>query len=263
MSYELSGIEWKLTSDQLKKKFLLFHDSQVLERNIWGNPIDSNINFELAIKATAYKIITIEFHEFFVTEFHRIRKALANHRIEDAPDKFSRYIQANYRGLLNLRNAKNDIKPTELKFNSPRFISMFKKIALHQINYDLQTLFAIPLQNTFEEEYRAEINPSPYVYAISKQADESSSNLNPGSTKLQWNGPVNVLVTFYYDIANKKMQDGEPFLKASPNEIADHIFNSFTDKTGNDFSKDTIRTILKPSRVDKRAPEHKKYKLPF
>jgi len=263
MGYELSDIEWKLNAEQLKKKFLLFHDSRVLKRNIWGNPIDSRNDLELAIKATAYQIITIDFHNFFIHELQRIRAALANHRIDDPPDKFSRYILTNFNGLLKLQDTENRTKPVQFNFNSPRFILLYEKITLRQINYDLQTLFVCPLISTFEEDYQSEILPHPYVHAISDKAPAYRQITNPGNPKLRWNNQINVLVTFYYDLANTKMPDGEPYLNATPHEIAEHIFNSFTDKSGNDFSKDTIRTILKPSRVDKRAPEHKKFKIPF
>ena len=263
MGYELSNIEWKLNPEQLNNKFLLFHDRQVLKRKLWKNPASSNNDIERVIKTTAYQIITLEFTHYFIKELHRIKTALANHKIDDHPDKFGRYIYTNYSGLLKLHNPENTIKPRRIKFNAPRFMLKYKKLTLSQINYDLQTQFVTPLRKTFEEDYQSDILPHPYVHTISNKPPAYRQITNPENPKLQWNNQVNVLVTIFYELANTKFFDGEPYLNATPNQITDFIFNNFTDKTGNDYSKDTIRTILKPSRVDKRAPEHKKYKFPF
>ncbi len=263
LNYELSNIEWKLYPKQLKKEFNRFHNDSVLESSILIKQLKKYNDFELAIKTTAYQIITLEFTRYFIKELHRIKTALANHKIDDHPDKFGRYIYTNYSGLLKLHNPENTIKPRRIKFNAPRFMLKYKKLTLSQINYDLQTQFVTPLRKTFEEDYQSEILPHPYVHIISNKPPAYRQITNPGNPKLQWNNQVNVLVTIFYELANTKFFDGEPYLNATPNQITDFIFNNFTDKTGNDYSKDTIRTILKPSRVDKRAPEHKKYKFPF
>ena len=263
MGYELSNIEWKLNPEQLNKKFLLFYDRQVLKRKLWKNPASSNKDIELAIKTTAYQIITIEFMRYFIKELHRIKTALANHKIDDHPDKFGRYIYTNYTGLLKLHNPENTIKPRRIKFNAPRFMLKYKKLTLSQINYDLQTQFVTPLRKTFEEDYQSEILPHPYVHTICDKPPAYRQITNPGKPKLLWNGQINELVTFYYDLVNTWKQDGEPYLNATPHEIADHIFNIYTDKNGNDINKDTILTILRPGKPDKRAPEHKKIKIKF
>ncbi len=263
MGYELSDIEWKLNTKQLNEKFLLFDDKQVLNRIIWKHPIDGQTNLELAIKTTAYQIITLEFTRFFIKELHRIKTALANHKIDDNPDKFGRYIFTNYSGLLKLHNPENAISPRKIKFNTPRFMLKYKKLTIKQINYDLQHFFVAPLKKTFDEDHQSVLLPHPYIHAISDKPPAYRQITNPGKPKLRWNRQINVLVTIFYDLLNTNYQDEGPILKATPKEVADHIFNNFTDGNGNDFSKETIRTILKPSRVDKRAPEHKKYKLPF
>ena len=261
MGYELSDIEWKLNAEQLKKKFLLFHDSQVLERYIWGNQTNRHKDVELAIKSTAYQIITVDFHDFFIQELHRIKTTLAAHRIDDHPDKFGRYIYTNYTGLLKLHDPENTTRPRRVKFNAPRFMLKYKKLTLIQINYDLQTRFVTPLKKTFEEDYQSEILPHPYVHAISERPATYRENTNPGN-KARWIGPVNKLATIFYELANTELHNGEPILKATPNVLAEIIINNFTDKTGNDISKDTIQTILRPGKSDKRSPDHKKYKIP-
>ena len=261
MGYELSDIEWKLNTEQLNKKLLLIRDNQVLNHITWKHPITGQTNLELAIKTTAYQIITLEFNRYFIKELHRIKSALASHKIDDHPDKFGRYIYTNYSGLLKLCNPNNTAKPKKVEFNSHRFMLKYEKLTLIQINYDLQTRFVTPLKKTFEENYQSEILPHPYVHAISERPATYRENTNPGN-KAQWIGPLNKLATIFYELANTELHNGEPILRATPNVLAELIINNFTDKTGNDISKDTIQTILRPGKSDKRSPDHKKYKIP-
>ena len=185
MGYELSDIEWKLNVEQLNKKFLLFHDSQVLERIFCENKTHINKDLELDVKSIAYQIIIVDFYNFFISELQRIQTALANHRIDNHPDRFGRYIYTNYTGLLKLHNPENTTRPRKVKFHSPRFMVKYKKVTLIQINYDLQTRFVTPLKRTFEEDYQSEILPHPYVHAISERPATYRENTNPGN-KAQW-----------------------------------------------------------------------------
>lgn len=82
------------------------------------------------------------------------------------------------------------------------------------------------------------------------------------ATKLQWRGQINVLIRIFYELHHDVIIDGKPILDASKNQIVDLLFENFINKSGDELSKDTILTGLNPSRHDKRAPEHKKYKLP-
>ncbi len=260
-SYELDRIEWKLNPTQLSKEFLLFYDSSVLNQSQINHSNKKTVDIELAIKSTAYKPITTNYRNFFIKELHRIRTALANHRIDDPVDKFSRYILANYTGLLKLHEAEIT-KPDDAFFNSPMFLLKNQKMMLRQINYDLQTIFVHPLKKTFEQDYQAELLPHPYIHAISEQPAIYQNNSVPVYKRLQWKGPINKLVTIFYELAYTDIFEGEPILNASSSEIIDFIYDHFIDKNGDNLSKTTIRTILQPSRPEKRSPEHKKYKIP-
>lgn len=259
MAYELKGIEAKLSADQLKKKLQLFHDNQAHDCKNLCYLADPNINMEQSLKAATYKIITNEFQEYFESELFRIRTALATHRIKDPEDKFIRYISTNYHGLLKLQDNDKYDKPLKFEFNSSRFKNAYEKVTLHQIHYDLQTLFVAPLTKTFEEEYQAELMSSSYLNTINKYlVDKPQTN-----SKLKWNGKVNKLVTILYDLTNNILEDGQPVLSGSTGDLIEFLVNNFTDKSGSDLSEATIRTILSPGKPDKRSPEHKKYKFPF
>ncbi|MDF2453968.1 MAG: hypothetical protein K0S26_3472 [Bacteroidota bacterium] len=50
----------------------------------------------------------------------------------------------------------------------------------------------------------------------------------------------------------EKQINGKPYLSGTPNEVAKVISKIFIDKEGNEISQDTVKTILRPSRFEKR-----------
>lgn len=56
-------------------------------------------------------------------------------------------------------------------------------------------------------------------------------------------------------------EDGRPYIEGSVNDIVAVIVNSFEDKGGLPLSPQTIRTILKPSKEDKRPNSEKRIDL--
>lgn len=85
--------------------------------------------------------------------------------------------------------------------------------------------------------------------------------VRPISKKLTFNGNVNQLVDIFYQLSRELFVDGKPFLDGNLNEIANTIINSFCDKEGNDLSLVTVRTILTPSREEKRPNAEKRIDL--
>ena len=80
----------------------------------------------------------------------------------------------------------------------------------------------------------------------------------PTYKKIQFNGNVNQLVDIFYQLSRELFVEGKPFIDGNFNEIANVIVNSFCDKEGNDLSLVTVRTILTPSREDKRPNKNKR-----
>lgn len=76
--------------------------------------------------------------------------------------------------------------------------------------------------------------------------------------KLKFNGNVNQLVDVFYQLNRELFVDGKSYIDGSANDIIALIVNSFIDKDGNEISPQTIETILKPSRTDKRPKPHKR-----
>jgi hypothetical protein len=53
----------------------------------------------------------------------------------------------------------------------------------------------------------------------------------------------------------------KPALEAQPQVIAEMISTWFIDKDGNEISAETVKTILKPSRIEKRPKGNSKFDL--
>ncbi|MBK9284049.1 MAG: hypothetical protein IPM51_06975 [Sphingobacteriaceae bacterium] len=70
--------------------------------------------------------------------------------------------------------------------------------------------------------------------------------------KLQINSNLNLVVDVFYQLMYEKRINGRPIISGTPNEVAEMISKMFIDKEGNEISQETVKTILKPSRIEKR-----------
>jgi hypothetical protein len=52
--------------------------------------------------------------------------------------------------------------------------------------------------------------------------------------------------------------EGKPMIEGNINDIAEMIVNTFVDKDGREISLQSVKTILKPSREDKRPNTNKR-----
>jgi hypothetical protein len=70
--------------------------------------------------------------------------------------------------------------------------------------------------------------------------------------KFQINSNLNQFVDIFFQLMHEKKVDGKPMLQAAPNDLAELISSSFQDREGNPINTETVKTILKPSRFEKR-----------
>ena len=76
--------------------------------------------------------------------------------------------------------------------------------------------------------------------------------------KLQFNGNLNQLVDVFYQLHRELFVDGKPYIDGNTNDLIALIVNSFVDKEGKEISPLTVKTILKPSKEEKRPNNHKR-----
>jgi hypothetical protein len=113
----------------------------------------------------------------------------------------------------------------------------------------------------YDEQCRKEIE---HIYALQKLQTALELNKKENSTnqipfnKVKFNCNVNQFVDIFYQLQRELFCEGKPFIDGSLNDIVAIIVNSFVDKDGNEISPQTVETILKPSRTDKRPKAHKR-----
>ena len=92
-----------------------------------------------------------------------------------------------------------------------------------------------------------------YLKEMVVEEEENSSQFN-----IIWNAQINQLVDVFYQFLQMKLGNGDPFMETSNEQLITVITNTFCKKDRSRFSAATIRTILKPTRYDKRPKGHKK-----
>lgn len=80
-------------------------------------------------------------------------------------------------------------------------------------------------------------------------------------TKLQFNCNVNQFVDIFYQLSSEILVEGKPIIEGNVHDIAEMIVNAFVDKDGREISLQSVKTILKPSREDKRPNNNKRIDL--
>lgn len=86
-----------------------------------------------------------------------------------------------------------------------------------------------------------------------------ATTISPNNfTKLQFNCNVNQFVDIFYQLSREILVDGKPVIEGNINDVANIIVNSFVDKDGKEISPQSVKTILQPSREDKRPNSNKR-----
>ena len=89
------------------------------------------------------------------------------------------------------------------------------------------------------------------------QEEEKSTELSEKSTvdffkKVKTNLKVNQLVDIFIQLQREYFVDSRPAIEAENSEIVQLICNNFIDKDGNSISPQTVKTIMMPSKPEKR-----------
>jgi hypothetical protein len=84
---------------------------------------------------------------------------------------------------------------------------------------------------------------------------------NVAFKKLKININVNQIVDLFYQLNTRISENGKPCIEGSLIDLKTAIVTIFCDKDLNDLSPQTVETILKPSRDDKRPKDYKRIDL--
>lgn len=116
----------------------------------------------------------------------------------------------------------------------------------------------IPL---FDKQCNKEIEQINELLKLKTELEESKpANIsNPNQfNKMRFNGNLNQFVDIFYQLNRELFVDGKSYIDGNTNDLVALIVNSFVDKDGKEISPLTVKTILKPSKEEKRPNTHKR-----
>ncbi len=93
--------------------------------------------------------------------------------------------------------------------------------------------------------------------AVEQTKREQNQNQLPFK-KMQINCNLNQFIDIHYQFTRELFVDGKSMIDGSVNDLVAIIVNSYVDKDGKEISPETVKTILTPSRTEKRPNTHKR-----
>ena len=183
---------------------------------------------------------------------------------------------------LQSTRVKEPVVKTPKKFinaeSEDRYFSFYEiKKQLEKINDDNQKILSLTKEMFEYQQANIEFinQKTPFydaqctkeienIYALQKiqAAIEQAKNHNAGIQmpfkKMQINCNLNQFIDIHYQFLRELFVDGKSILDGSVNDMVAVIVNSYLDKDGKDISPETVKTILTPSRTEKRPKPHKR-----
>jgi hypothetical protein len=172
--------------------------------------------------SVAKRYINAESDERYFS-FYEIKKQLGS--LDDDNEK-----------ILLLTKEKHEYKQANIEFLNQK-LPLFDKQCAKEIEqiYEMQSI-----KSTIEKQ-------------------KPATSISPNNfTKLQFNCNVNQFVDIFYQLSREILVDGKPVIEGNINDVANIIVNSFVDKDGKEISPQSVKTILQPSREDKRPNSNKR-----
>lgn len=128
----------------------------------------------------------------------------------------------------------------------------YKQATLEMINQKLQN-YEVQCQNEIERIQALQKFQSDFKQQI------PSNNIQ--YVKLKLNCNLNIFVDVLYQMQTELKEKGKPYLEATTQEIAAFVANNFIDKESHPINITTIRTILTPSKPQKRPNNDKRIQI--
>jgi len=217
------------------KPFLLYQCEQVTDALLWLQKLEKLIDInceELPCRRDQRHLEKV----FGIIEVLRDRIETNTHTTKQNPFDFSELKKkvrscATYQDKISLLlEAKTEYLQSRPHPVDPRVIPFDEKI---QLEIEL-----IQLQISLKESFGSTI--------------KVVSQKNHVTNKAKINCNLNCFVDVFYQFMYEKKANGKPLLETDNATIAEILSENFLDKDGKIISGETIRTILKPSRFEKR-----------
>ena len=232
------------------KPFIQYQCDKMQEPIVWLNKLEKLIDLNRELFTTKDQVIKFEKSLMIIEVMRDVIE-----QKKQAPDSKFNFVklksdikQYNYEEKVSyLMEAK-----TEYLQNKPKMVDLNEVQFDEKINLELELIETQQKLNEKQPEY---INGSKLQSPLSLQKK------SPAKTKFKINTNLNQFVDIFFQLMHEKRNDGKPYLEASPNELAEMINIWFKDKEGKEISIETIKTILKPSRIEKRPKGNARFNV--
>lgn len=235
--------------------FLNHHCNIVSDQIKWLNKLEKLIseNEELFASTTnrgrmmkCYTIIESKRKEI---EFSGYKHTVANLPMQ--------YVNAECeKRYFSFKETKNRVD--ELKDYTHKIMFLTKeKFDYEQASID----FINPKLPDYSSQCQKEIDQIQHLNRLTNEFSIEQMNRNKNGlpfNKLKINCNINQLVDIFYQLHRELFTDGKPIIDGNINDFVAVIVNSFTDKDGRELSPDSIATMFRPSKTDKRPKPHKR-----
>lgn len=121
--------------------------------------------------------------------------------------------------------------------------------------------FINPKLPDYSEQCQKEIDQIQHLIRLTDEFSKEQMQKNTNGipfNKLKINCNINQLVDIFYQLHRELFTNGKPIIDGNINDFVAVIVNSFVDKDGKELSPETVKTMLTPSKSDKRPKPHKR-----
>ncbi len=121
--------------------------------------------------------------------------------------------------------------------------------------------FINPKLPDYSNQCQKEIDQIQHLNRLTNEFSVEQMNKNKNGmpfNKLKINSNINQLVDIFYQLHRELFVNGKPIIDGNINDFVAVIVNSFVDKDGRELSPETVKTMLTPSKSDKRPKPHKR-----
>ena len=156
----------------------------------------------------------------------------------------------------SFREIKNTVNGME-SYTDKIMLLTKEKFDFEQASID----FINPKLPDYSDQCQKEIDQIQHLIRLTDEFSKEQMQKNTNGlpfNKLKINCNINQLVDIFYQLHRELFVDGKPIIDGNINDIASVIVNSFTDKDGRDLSPESVKTMLTPSKTDKRPKPHKR-----
>ena len=121
--------------------------------------------------------------------------------------------------------------------------------------------FINPKLPDYSDQCQKEIDQIQHLIRLTDEFSKQQMRKNAEGipfNKLKINCNINQLVDIFYQLHRELFVNGKPIIDGNINDFVAVIVNSFVDKNGQKLSPETIKTVITPSKSDKRPKPHKR-----